>query len=56
MFPKIRGYLFGGPYNQDYSVLGDIGFPLFWETTICRCYIVVYRGIMDKKRKLLFRV
>ena len=20
-FPKIRGYLFGGPYNKDYSIL-----------------------------------
>ena len=23
-FPKIRGTLFGGPYNKDYSVLGSI--------------------------------
>ena len=29
-FPKIRGTLFGGPYNKDYSILGSI----FGETTI----------------------
>ena len=23
-FPKIRGYLFGDPYNKDYSILGSI--------------------------------
>ena len=29
-FPKIRGYLFGGPYNKDYSILGSIlGYPSF---------------------------
>ena len=29
-FPKIRGYLFGGPNNQDYSILGSIlGSPYF---------------------------
>ena len=27
-FPKIRGTLFGGPHNKDYSILGSIwGFP-----------------------------
>ena len=31
-FPKIRGYLFDGPHNKDYSILGStLGFPLFWE-------------------------
>ena len=29
-FPKIRGYLFGGPNNKDYSILGSIlGSPYF---------------------------
>ena len=29
-FPKIRGTLLGGPYNQDYSILGSIlGSPYF---------------------------
>ena len=29
------GYLFGGPYDKDYSILGSIlGVPLFSETTI----------------------
>ena len=23
------GYLFGGPHNEDYSILGSIGVPLF---------------------------
>ena len=23
-FPKIRGTLFGGPHNKDYSILGSI--------------------------------
>ena len=27
-FPKIRGYLLGGPYDKDYSVLGSILGPL----------------------------
>ena len=27
-FPKIRGYLFGGPYNKDSSILGStLGSP-----------------------------
>ena len=31
-FPKIRGNLFGGPYNKDYSILGSIlGSPYFGE-------------------------
>ena len=31
--PKIRGTLFRGPHNKDYSILGSIfGVPLFWET------------------------
>ena len=30
-----KGYLFGDPYNKDYSILGSIlGFPPFWESTI----------------------
>ena len=34
-FPIIRGALFGGPHNKDYSILGPIlGSPYFWETTI----------------------
>ena len=29
-FPKIRGTLFGGPHNKDYSILGSIlGSPYF---------------------------
>ena len=29
-FPKIRGYLFGDPYNKVYSILGSIlGYPNF---------------------------
>ena len=29
-FPKIRGALFGGPHNKDYSILGSIlGSPYF---------------------------
>ena len=29
-FPKIRGYLFGGPHNKDHSTLGSIlGSPCF---------------------------
>ena len=29
-FPKIRGTFFGGPYNEDYSILGSIlGYPNF---------------------------
>ena len=29
-FPRIRGTLFGGPYNKDYSILGSIlGSPYF---------------------------
>ena len=33
--PKIRGYLFRGPNNKDYGILGVyIEVPLFWETTI----------------------
>ena len=29
-FPKIRGYLFGDPYNEDYGILGSIlGYPNF---------------------------
>ena len=27
------GYLFGGPHNQDFSVWGHIGVPVFRETT-----------------------
>ena len=23
-FPKIRGYLFGGPHNKEYTILGSI--------------------------------
>ena len=30
VFPKIRGTLFGGPHNKDYSILGSIlGFTYF---------------------------
>ena len=37
-FPKIRGTLFRGPYNQDYSIFGSIlGSPFFlnsiWKLT-----------------------
>ena len=37
-FSPNQGYLFGGPYNKDSTILGVyIGVPLFWETTIsCR--------------------
>ena len=29
------GYLFGGPYNKDYTILGvHIGVPVFRETTM----------------------
>ena len=29
-FPKIRGTLFGGPYNKDYNIWGSIlGYPYF---------------------------
>ena len=29
-FPKIRGTIFGGPHNKDYSMLGSIlGSPYF---------------------------
>ena len=31
-FPEIRGYFFGGAYNQDSSVLGSVlGFPYSWK-------------------------
>ena len=33
-FPKIRGTLFGSPYNKDYSIGVYIGVPLIRETTI----------------------
>ena len=34
-FPKIRGNLFGGPYNKDYNNLrSTCGASLFWETTV----------------------
>ena len=23
-FPKIRGTIFGGPYNKDYNILGSV--------------------------------
>ena len=29
-----HGYIFGGPHNKDYNILGFIWGPLFWETTI----------------------
>ena len=33
-----KGYLVGGPHNEDYNILGFLGFilrsPIFWETTI----------------------
>ena len=33
--PKIRGTLFGGPHNKDYSIWGSIlGSHYFWETTM----------------------
>ena len=28
------GYLFGGPHNKDFSILGSILGFLFWGTTI----------------------
>ena len=32
-----QGYHFGGPYNEDYSIMGSIlGFPYFLEATIFR--------------------
>ena len=40
------GYLFGGPNNKDYSILGSIlGFPLFWETTISTLPLQVFCGV-----------
>ena len=37
-FPKIRGTLLEGPYNEDCSSLGSsFGVPLFWETTTWLC-------------------
>ena len=37
----MRGTIFGGPNNKDYSILGSIlEFPLFWDTTIYRGYVV----------------
>ena len=36
-FPKIRGALFGDPYNKDYSILGSIlGSPYFGKLP-CSC-------------------
>ena len=35
MFPKIRGYYFGGPHNTHHNFLGvSIGAPLCRETII----------------------
>ena len=37
-FPKIRGILFRGPYDKDYSILGSIlGSPYFGK--------LPYRGL-----------
>ena len=35
-FPKlgVPFYHFGAPCNKDHSILGFIGVPLVWETTI----------------------
>ena len=39
-FPEIRGTLFGGPHNKDYSILGSIlGSPNFGKLPcrdVCR--------------------
>ena len=35
-FPKLGVPYFGGPHKKDYSILRSLlGFPLFWETTMC---------------------
>ena len=39
-FPKIRGYLIGGPSNKDYSILGSIlGSPHFGKLPYTCTYI-----------------
>ena len=38
-FPKFRCTLFGGPENEDQSILGSmLGSRQFWETTISSAY------------------
>ena len=42
-FPKLGDTLFGGPYNEDYTLMGSMfGGPLFRETTMKKCLGVVY--------------
>ena len=41
-FPKIRGTFLGGPYSQDYSILGSIlGSPFLGK--LPHIYIYIYR-------------
>ena len=50
-----QGYLFRGPTDEDYSILGSIlGVPLFWETSINRawnkpCLDVQHLGVQVKR-------
>ena len=38
-FPRIRGTLFGGPNNEDYSILGSIlGSPYFGKLLYRSCF------------------
>ena len=46
-FIKIRGTLFRGPYNKDYSILGSIlGFPYFGKLP---CWGVLTLGAFDSE-------
>ena len=63
-FPKLGGYLFGGPHNKDYSILGAmLGSPYLWklpymleaywddgkENGYNYCIFWLYRGLWKKQ-------
>ena len=44
--PKNYGYLFGGPYNKDYSILGSIlGSPYFGKLPYRDNYYLGFSGL-----------
>ena len=52
-FPKIRGYLFGGPIKKDYSILGSIlGSPYFGKLPSLH----PHNGPVLRLRRLGFKV
>ena len=56
-FPKIRGTVFGDPYNKDYNILGSmLGFPYFGKVPFSglrKCVKRVIQGYIGCYRVFL---